>query len=344
MSLNQIESKRLAAYKDPEIARFLLKLIELGEALKPVYNADQKYVFIDAEAFLVKDSVATTKFLEDLAGLKLLDRKVFDMTLNCPSCSGANVSTKYVCPHCGSYQIIRNALIEHLVCGYINNLPKFIVDNELVCPKCKGSVNSKNTRSAGRWYDCASCGKRIESLQTMHQCRRCGEKFDFDESKYLEVYTYSISEEAKNEINSGVLFSVMIEKVFSDLGYKVQLPGKIVGTSGIEQQFDVLIHTKDGSLLAIDNMLTNMSIDPQLIIKEYGKIFDAKTNTYIIVNFLTEDAKKLAKSYDLQIIETKDSSPTVALKTIASKLGEKKLPSLENKNDKKAKPQKLPKK
>ncbi len=330
MSSNQIENKRLAAYKDPEIARFLIKLIELSGKLTPEYNADQKYVYSEAEKFLSKNSAETVNFLEDLSGLKLLDKQVFDMTLNCPSCSGANISTKYICPHCGSFQIIRNALIEHLVCGYINNLPKFIVNNELVCPKCKGPVNSKNSRSAGRWYDCASCGKRIENLQTMHHCRQCGEKFDFDQSKYLEAYTYTISKVAKDEINSGVLFSAMIERVFTDIGYSVQLHGKIVGTSGIEQQFDVIIKTKTGELIAIDNLLSNVPVDQQLIIKEYGKIFDAKTKTYIIANSLTEDAKKLAKSYNLEIIETGTSSPINALKIIGSKLGEKKIPALEN--------------
>lgn len=298
------------------MARLLIKLGETNGEIKPKYDLTRGYTYPEIENIIGKDFTETDKFLRWLAKLGILDKKILGMVIYCPLCNSANVSTNYACPYCGSFQITRNALIEHVTCGYINNLTSFMVENDLICPKCKAKLGRGDTRSAGRWYECVNCKRRIENLQTIHICRDCAEKFDFNDAKYTEAYNYYLSEVERNEINSGALFSSLAEKFLTDLNYDVKVPGKVVGSSGIQQEFDFIVKVEDGRLLAIDALFSNEPVDQQQIMREYGKIFDTKVEAYIIVPSLNEETRKLAKIYNLNIIEADPSSAISELKKV----------------------------
>ena len=299
-------NERYAAYKDAEVAHLLIKLTETDGELKPTYDTTKGYTYPEVEQLIGKNSADTDKLLQRLTNLGILERKVSDMALYCPACGKANISTNYTCPFCSSPQIIRNSLIEHLSCGYIDNMPKFQVDNEMVCPKCKKAIKKPaDYRSAGKWYECGNCGKRVGNVQTTHTCRECQEKFDFSNARYLAAYNYTISGNSKDDINKGAIFAYFAEKLFASQGHQIQVPGKITGRSGIQQEFEILIALKDGQQLAIDPLFSSEPVDKLQIIKEYGKITDAQAQTYIIAESFSEDAKKLIKTYNLKVIEAK---------------------------------------
>jgi hypothetical protein len=240
------------------------------------------------------------------------------MVLHCPECSSANISTNYICPSCGSPQIIRNALIEHITCGYINTLPYFKVEDNLVCPKCKAPLKRTEVRSAGRWYECGNCKKRIENPQPLHTCRNCGEKFDFNDAKYIEAYNYTLSDTAKTEVNNGALFPFLVEKRLSTLNHQVQVPGKITGASGIQHEFDAIIKTSSGKQLAIDALYAAAQpVNKFQITMEHEKIADSQIETYIIASAFNEEAKKLIQYHKLNTIE---ASPAIALNELISKI------------------------
>jgi hypothetical protein len=54
----------------------------------------------------------------------------------CPSCGSQNVSTRYCCPYCKSFNIQKGSLIEHVKCGYMDVEENFRKGEKLVCPKC----------------------------------------------------------------------------------------------------------------------------------------------------------------------------------------------------------------
>ncbi len=321
MSTQNDSNERYAAYKDPDIAQFLIKLNNIGGEVTPKYDETHGYRYPRAEELTGKNPKQVNTFLKKLSDLGLLNAKILDMALFCPDCNSANVSTRYICPHCGSFKIERNAIIEHLTCGYIDNLKNFVTEDELICPKCKKTLKRNETRSAGRWYECLDCKKKIENLQTLHKCRLCGAQFDFNESKYLAVASYLLSDEANKEISHGVLFSHLMQKFFTDQNYEAQVPGKIVGASGVQQEFDVLVKTKNNTYVAIDSLLSGLPVSEQQLQREYGKIFDAKIETYIIAQSIAEEARHLIKKYRLNVVET-NKDPTInAVVQIASDIG-----------------------
>lgn len=311
-------SERYAMYKNPDIAHFLTELLKLGKEIQPKYDLTYGYRYPEVEEAVGKDPVETGELLRKLAGVGILKEKLFDMAIYCPSCNGVNISTKYNCPFCGSIQIVRNALIEHITCGYIDNVTNFRIDRNFICPRCKAQLGKEDYRNAGSWYECPACGKRIETPKVSHVCRGCGEKFTFDGSKYVEVYSYSVSEVAVDEIKGGAFFTSIAKSFFADLKYDIEVPGKILGESGIQNEFDVLLKKENGAIIAIDALLSNEPISQIQIIREYGKTFDVKAEVYIVASpSLSEDAKKLAKAYGLNIIE---GDPSKALSTLKEML------------------------
>ncbi|MFQ6052801.1 MAG: hypothetical protein ACE5OO_01045 [Candidatus Bathyarchaeia archaeon] len=246
------------------------------------------------------------------------------MEIRCPNCSSANISTNYACPHCDSTNIERHALIEHITCGYIDDITEFQTDGELICPNCKSRLTGGSYRSAGSWFECPDCGRRVEVLSVIHACRDCGARFAFDRARYSRVYTYSLNKAALEEIEREILFTFRIKSFFQKLGYKVQSPGQIRGESGIQHEFDVVATHEGMRPTAVETLYGEEPIGQTRIITEYVKVFDTKADAYVIViPSLDGAARKLAQSYGMNIIEA--TSPSEAMLKLMEMVGPREL-------------------
>ena len=309
---------RDAIYKDTEITRFLTMSLQRGDEIRPKYDLEYGYRYPEVEKSINKDPIKTKEFLEKLVDLGVLKQKLVNMTLHCPSCNSANILTNYVCPSCGYPQISRNALIEHMPCGHIDNITNFRVNGNLICPKCKVQLGNAEYRSAGSWYECPKCGKPVETPKTLHICRKCSENFTFDDAKYVEVYGYSIVPTVIAEIKNRALFYSFLRPFRANLKVNLKVPGRITGKSGVRYEFDALLKMKGSKVIAIDTLISNLPISHTAITKEYGKILDTNVEAYIVASpSLSKDAKKLAKTYGLNTIE---GPPADALKKLRKAL------------------------
>jgi predicted RNA-binding Zn-ribbon protein involved in translation (DUF1610 family) len=293
------ESERQTLYKDPAVANLLMDLLKSKKGIDPTNDSTQGYRYINVEKVTNKSVQDTKALLKKLGAVGVLSEKVADMVMYCPSCSSADISTNYTCPYCGSPQIIRNALIEHMACGYIDNMATFRREGDLLCPKCSTKIGKDDYRSAGKWYECGQCKRKIENPRINHTCRACNSKFSFDDAKYIEVYQYALSDLAKNEIKSGALFSSIVKSYFLDNINEV--PEYVTGGSGTKYQFDVLLKSKDEKIIAIDHVFSLTPLDQSDIMREYGKAFDTQTELYIVASKINEDAAKLAKNIGIKV-------------------------------------------
>lgn len=318
-----MSEERRDLYKVPEVEYFLTNVISEESEIVPQFDLEFGYRYPVVEKALGKEPNEARKFLEKLAQAGILDRKLHVMDIRCPNCGSSNVSTNYLCPFCGAINVVRNALIEHISCGYIDVLANFKKNGDLICPKCHNKLELGNYRSAGNWYGCGSCGKRIEVPRTSHACRKCETKFTLDNATYNEVYYYILSSTAKEEIGHGVLLLGSIKDNLTKLGYKVIVPFVMKGNSGVEQAFDMLV-TRGDQRIAMDVLASDRPILQVEIIKEYVKTLDAKVDLYLVViPELSEDARKLAESYKVNVIES--HSPQEALKAIVKTFESEKL-------------------
>ncbi|MEM3596768.1 MAG: hypothetical protein QXJ53_01355 [Candidatus Bathyarchaeia archaeon] len=87
------------------------------KALTPLFYLKKVLVYPEVEE-IVGDSDSAEQFLSKLHECGILKRKLYDRIVCCPKCGSVNVSILYSCPFCGSFDIERSSLIEHIKCGH----------------------------------------------------------------------------------------------------------------------------------------------------------------------------------------------------------------------------------
>lgn len=299
-----MENERYNTYKEPEVEQFLTKIIDKKPEIAPVFDLEFGYRYPDVEEGLRKEPKESREFLERMTQVGILERKLHSMELRCPKCNGPNIDTNYVCPFCKSIDVKRDALIEHLACGYIDVLTNFKSDGGYICPKCHSKLELGNYRLAGSWYACSSCGKRVEFPTPQHKCRSCETVFNLDGAIYERVYIYSLSKISRDDISHGILLRSAIMERATAVGYEVKAPYLIKGNSGVEHTFDMLLLKQD-TKRAVDIILSDSPISQIEIIKEYTKVIDTGAILYLIaIPELSGDAKKLAVFYKMNVVES----------------------------------------
>jgi transcription elongation factor Elf1 len=317
----------LKLYKDHKVQLLVSKFVsdELG-VLNPIYDPKQgfRYPVIDE---IVGDSSSTEEFLQKLFEGSVLERKLYDKIVYCPSCSSANLSIHYTCPHCKSFDVKKSALIEHIKCGYIDTEDHFQKDDKLVCPRCKKELTNPDVdyHRAGVWCTCNQCGKSFDIPVPAHFCRDCHQNFTFDDALYKDVYSYSLTPEAAKEATLGCVLTVPIIEFLEDIGFKVESPGFLDGKSGTRHMFDLTAVSagKKKNITAIDFATsTDDVVSEQSVIAMFAKIFDATPDRACLVAIpkMSENGRKLASLYKIDLIEAKNQSTAIdSLKSCVKK-------------------------
>jgi len=317
----------LKLYKDHKVQLLISKFVsdEL-DALNPVYDPKQgfRYPIVDE---IVGDSSSTNEFLQKLFEGGVLERKLYDKIVYCPSCTSANISIHYTCPHCKSFDVKKSALIEHIKCGYIDTEDRFQKYGALVCPRCNKELTNPDLdyHKAGVWCTCNQCGKSFDIPVPAHFCRECHENFTFDEALYKDVYSYSLTPEAAKEANLGCVLTVPIIEFLEDLGFEVESPGFLNGKSGTRHMFDLTAVStgKKKNTTVIDFATsTDDVVSEHSVIAMFAKIFDATPDKACLVAIpqMSENGRKLASLYKIDLVEAKNQSMAIeALKDSVAK-------------------------
>jgi hypothetical protein len=212
----------------------------------------------------------------------------------------------------------KSSLIEHIKCGYIDTEDHFQKDGKLVCPKCNRELTNPDVdyHKAGVWCSCNQCGKSFDIPVPAHFCRDCHQNFNFDESIYKDIYSYSLTPEAEKEANLGYVLTVPIIEFLEDLGFTVESPGFLNGKSGTRHMFDLtaISDGKKQKTTVIDFATsTDDVVSEQSVISMFAKIFDASPDRACLVAIpkMSENGKKLASLYKIDLVEAKNQSTAI---------------------------------
>jgi len=307
----------LKLYKDHKVQLLISQFVsEELDTLNPVYDPKQgfRYPIIDK---ILSDSSSTEKFLQQMFDGGVLERKLYDKIVYCPSCNSANLSIHYTCPHCKSFDVKKSALIEHIKCGYIDTEDHFQEEDKLVCPRCKKELTSPGVdyHKAGVWCTCNQCGKSFDIPVPAHFCRECHENFTFDEAIYKDIYSYTLTPDAAKEAKLGCVLTVPIIEFLETRGFKVESPGFLNGKSGTRHMFDLTAVSagKEKSTTVIDFATSDDVVSEQSVIAMFAKIFDATPDRACLVAIpkMNENGRKLASLYKIDLVEAKDQSTAI---------------------------------
>ena len=305
----------LKLYKDHEVQLLVSKFVsdELG-VMNPIYDPKKgfRYPVIDE---ILGSSSGAEPFLQKMFKGGILDRKLYDKIVYCPSCNSANLSVHYTCPHCKSFDVKKSSLIEHIKCGYIDTEDHFQKDGKLVCPKCNKDLINPDVdyHKAGVWCSCNQCGKSFDIPVPAHFCRDCHQNFSFDEAIYKDVYSYSLTPEAAKEADLGYALTVPIIEFLEDLEFIVESPGFLDGKSGTRHMFDLTaVSTGKKQKITVIDFATSTDdvVSEQSVISMFAKIFDASPDRACLIAIpkMSENGKKLASLYKIDLIEAKNQS------------------------------------
>jgi transcription elongation factor Elf1 len=285
--------------------------------LDPVYDHKYGYRYPIVEA-IVGDPSSAEKFLNHMYEIGILKREIFDKILNCPRCNSSDISIRYCCPYCGSYNIKKSSLIEHIRCGYMDIEDNFKKADKLVCPRCQHELNKQDVdyRKAGVWCTCNNCGKSFDIPVSTHFCRECHQSFTFEDAIYEDVYSYTLNEAVMKEIGMGYILIAPIREFLQKYGFTVESPSFLKGKSGASHVFDLVASRDDETqnVMVIDlASSTEGAVSEQAVIAMFAKIYDVTPNKacLIAIPAISENGRKLASLYKIDIIEATNQNDVI---------------------------------
>jgi hypothetical protein len=317
--MQQAEKKEThELYKDRNVQMLLSKFLS-GEikTIEPVYDSEVGYRYPVVEN-IVGEASQVAPLLNKLDEAGILEKKLFDKILFCPKCSSADVSTRYCCPFCKSFNIQKSSLIEHVKCGYMDLEANFRDGNKYVCPKCHEELRKIDVdyRKAGIWCTCNNCRKSFDIPVPAHFCRTCRVNSTFEEVIIKDVYSYTLKENVTAESSLNWFLVAAIRDFLMKVGLHVESPGLLKGKSGANHSFDIVAYKADTSQKAIVvdlAMSTGTVVSEQPVIALFAKIFDVSPEkAYLIaIPKLSENGKKMAELYKIQAIEAKNQEEAI---------------------------------
>jgi uncharacterized CHY-type Zn-finger protein len=286
---------------DPEVQSLMQRMVDQGSYIVHP-KVDSKGITYPeiASIFPNKTEAESKEFLDSLVQSSILNSKLLDKVIVCPTCASASVYSKYNCPRCSSFDIGKASIIEHVRCGFIGSLEKFRKGTQLICPKCKGLVTEIEYKKIGTSFECNSCGSRFEAPKISHKCDSCDDVFTFREAKYEAIFEYSLSEETKRSLAGGRIPLAAIAATLKRKGYEVGIKAELVGKSGATHTFDIITRKADKLIVA------NFTFEPKeediigLFAKKYD--IDPTFTLLIALSAPTKEEEAVSKAYGVKIL------------------------------------------
>jgi len=310
--------ERAELYRDRNTQILLSKFLsgEIKE-LEPTYDHKRGYRYPIVET-VVGDASNVEAFLNTLHEAEMLERRLYDKIIFCPRCGSPNMSVRYCCPYCKSFDIQKSSLIEHVKCGYMDVEEKFQKGDKLICPKCHEELKKPDVdfRKAGIWCTCKECGKNFDIPVVSDFCRDCHESSQFEDIMIKDVYAYSLKEQVREEAASGWVLITPIREFLVEEKFDVESPAFLKGKSGANHVFDIVAIKGQAKrkITVIDLATSNENVvSEQPVIALFAKIFDVSPDqAYLIaIPKMSENGKKMAKAYNIQVIEARDQKEAI---------------------------------
>ena len=305
-------------YNDQK-TKFLSKIFsDKNEELEPHYDPSRGYYYPEVKAILGK-TMDEKVFLDKLHEAGILERKIYDKTIHCPSCRSPNISIHHSCPFCKSIDIQRRALIEHIKCGYMDIEENFKKGSSFLCPKCHKELNKIDVdhRKAGLWCVCQNCNKSFDIPSVIHFCRNCKTNFSFETAEIKEVYSYSLKKTLQETTKSWEMIPPINDFLFKNK-FEVKSPAHLRGKSGTDHSFDIVAYKKKGGkkTMVIDVSSSEKNeVSEQPVITLFAKIFDVSPDEAFLIAIpkMSQNGKKMAELYNIRLIEGKDQKEVITM-------------------------------
>jgi predicted RNA-binding Zn-ribbon protein involved in translation (DUF1610 family) len=230
-----------------------------------------------------------------------------------------NLRPTILCPKCGSGDVIRGRIMEHLVCHYVGLEDEFSVKSRYICPKCHQQLRAieSDYRSLGLLYKCRDCFEIFGVPHMKWHCLKCYAVTDEDKVTEVDIYYYNLNEAKRSLLEFELKPKPQLIDFLQKRGYKVVEDAVVKGRSGAEHKIDILA-TRDDGIIAY-TLAIGVKVAGQKI--ELGEIFDFDDKAYdvgihdkilVIVPELGREAEKFASQQRIKVLEVRDLETVLA--------------------------------
>jgi len=226
------------------------------------------------------------RILDEMVSSNILERRIYDRVLACPQHGRCLLYASLYCPKCNSNDVNSIYLIEHILCGYINEINKFNNSNndDLVCPKCNTTMNDKSTLVLGRWYLCNSCGNRFNNpIVRLH----CPYNHDVDvrDAVIVVLYNYMLY---KGTIVSENDIRILLDSIYNTLrskGFNVTKNHTLKGNSNTLHNVSMYAEYKGRYNIVIEYCINKekKKVGQDEFLQEIIKISDIQPHYSILI-------------------------------------------------------------
>jgi hypothetical protein len=251
--------------------------------------------------------------LESLTDRGIFKKSFFDRLLRCPRCQSVNLRPSTHCPKCGSGDIVRGRILEHMACGYVGVEDEFAARGRYVCPRCKLELRTLGAdyQSRGVLRKCRNCGEVFSVPLVKWRCLKCSSLVGEDEVQEVAVYSYALDEAQRNWLEFELQPKVKFLEFLRQHGYDISENARVKGRSGAEHRIDILATRDDGVIthtIAIGVEIGRDKIGLERILDFDVKAYDGGIHdkVMIIIPALGEEAAKFASYQRIKVFEPRD--------------------------------------
>jgi hypothetical protein len=279
--------------------------------ISPEITGTDEISYPQSEAAAGLDMAQTASLLSEMVSAGVLLGDVVDKVPACPECGSKQLSTRYLCPKCFSYDIARTYLYEHLKCGKVAADDAFRKLDQIICPKCHIVLHSFGVeyRAVGAWYRCNKCNESFNAPAHAHFCRPRRHQFTSDRTRLVPVHQYRLNLESLGEIRRQLLTFSDAVTMLEDVGLTVLAPYSLPTKTGEALSFDIVVQVEGrwGSqkTVAVDVVTSGGGVIEETVRHFASKVRETRpTENYMLaVPFLTEEARSLAQRLKIVFIE-----------------------------------------
>ncbi len=292
---------------DPRVLAVLEKVAsDRMESFQPTVGLDGTIVY---QALHDIPSNEAVPLLDMLSKEGVLERRSEARLVGCPIHENTfELLPRLKCPNDGSVLLKKGTLLQHN-CGYMGNLEVF----KQTCPRCGKPSPPQTVKMMGTWYECETDKTRFAAPNVYLYCRKFDHDFPLQQAVLVDEASYRLTPEAEDGMKGRAGTILMIKQGLQSAGIAVDVSGSMLGASGVQHTFDLIIHERNSSIPVDVKLAKEGEVGVAAVLATYAKALDTKTMPAVLVAVpsASEDAKKSVAAYGMLMIEGSEAKSIV---------------------------------
>jgi hypothetical protein len=310
-----------AASQEEQLSRLMAEMLagRIVEIKPELDTSELGFSYPLVEKITGVKGEAAVSLLEALVDKGVLVRDFFDRILRCPQCQSVSLRPSNCCPKCGSRNLARGRVFEHLSCHFVGLEEEFVSGDRYLCPRCglEMRISGGDYQSLGLMNKCQDCYEIFNQPEIRWRCLNCGTLTPQDGIVELNIYAYRFNEARREWLEFEVKPKAQLIEFLQRLGYEVKQDAVVKGRSGAEHRTDILA-TKDDGIVVHDIAIGVKIAGGEIGLGEVCDFDDAAYDSgihdkvLVVMPGLRPEADKFARQQRIKVLEAKGLDTVLA--------------------------------